>query len=183
MQAYQRLDILRQETVLLKENIERSTSDSVTIPQTRSISSLELQVELKHRQEVPVTKVVSSLKPYSPSLHSNRTFMTSVPSTANDSSVVFDQHSHSLEEPSLTHPPFHHSGSIVIASSSSSHTPSTVQLSRIMSRVSTRQSIVFRDSLNQSHVEFKALARLRSNRLSVHDNAARCNNFVEFCLH
>lgn len=175
VKASQRLDVLRQETALLREQLDRSMTETSIISVHNSSSAVELQVALKHRQETPVTNITSTMiKPWTPSLPSSRTFLTSVPSsiTVNDKSIISEQLSPSLEESSITQPTLHRSGS-TINSSTSSHTPSPLQLSRIMSRLSTRQSIVFRDSLNQSHVELKALARLRSNRLSVHENAAR----------
>ena len=173
IQASQRLEVLRQETAILKEYFDKSMAENSTISIVPSQSSLELQIALKNRQEMPVTKTAPPLlKPLTPSLHSSRTFLTSVPSTIVDKSTVIEQPSLSLEETSVSQQSLvHRSGSI--STSASSHSPSTVQLSRIMSRMSMRQSIVFRDSLNQSHVEFKTLAKLRSNRLSVHDSAAR----------
>ena len=185
IQASQRLEALRQETAILKEYFDRPIEENSTISIVPSQSSLELQLALKNRQEVPVTKTVSPLlKPLTPSLHSSRTFLTSVPSTIVDKSTIIEQPSHSLEETSVSQQSHvHRSGSISTATSS--HSPSTLQLSRIMSRMSMRQSIVFRDSLNQSHVEFKTLAKLRSNRLSVHDSAARGmfqSNIVELLI-
>lgn len=167
VQAIQRLETLKQQASSLKAQMDRSTSDLSFNSESRSLSSQELQTFLKHRQETPDAHM-NVLKPSTPSLASTRTFITSVPSTINESiqnepRLIFDESS---------------STQLVSNPSSSMYSSSSVlHLSRMMSKASTRQSIVFRDSLNQSHIELKALARLRSNRLSVRDNAAKGEYF------